>query len=132
MKDNGLMPLSVPPAVLYLCDISHRVKCIDSMLYGIKQGKVPRPHPPVEVPVITIEDNDQDQEQTKTKKPMPQPTKPAKIPWNSLTKEDKEHRQRNSMQQYDCVKMKLLAGYYLKSNKHLPLEEYCQQAHCIY
>ena len=113
MADNGLMPLWVPAVLLYLCDISCRVKVIGSMCYDNKKGKDPRP-----TPVIAVSDDEDDgkQEQDgqskpkKKKKPIAQP---KKKPWKDCTKEEQEHRTQNSMQKYDCEKIKVLAGYYL-------------------
>jgi hypothetical protein len=53
--NNGLMPEWVPQVLLYLCDLSHRVKCIGSICYKIKAGHDPRPTPEETVVVI---DND--------------------------------------------------------------------------
>jgi hypothetical protein len=136
--DNGLMPLWVPQVLLYLCDISHRVKVIGSMCYDIKKGKDPRPPPVIAVlddedemtlkmgtPVLQCHQEDQEESCTQA-----QETKEEAM--ERLTKEEQEHRSKNNMQKYDCEKIKVLAGYYLHGNKHLPFEEYCQKAHCIY
>jgi hypothetical protein len=110
VADNGLMPLWVPAVLLYLCDISHRVKVIGSMCYDIKKGKDPRPPP-----VIAVSDDEDDgeeeaagQSQPKKKKKKAVSTQPKKKPWKDLTKEEQEHRTKNSMQKYDCEKIKVL------------------------
>jgi hypothetical protein len=64
VADNGLMPLWVPAVLLYLCDISHRVKVIGSMCYDIKKGKDPRPPP-----VIAVSDDEDEQEEDGQPKP---------------------------------------------------------------
>ena len=94
LPDNGLMPLWVPQVLLYLCDISHRVKCIGSTCYDIKKGKDPRPIP--QPPVIAVlDDEEEDTEdgspsakattQKTKKKAATKPKRPPKKPWNELT-----------------------------------------------
>ena len=109
VKDNGLMPLWAPAVLHYLCDISHRVKVIGSMCYDIKQGKDP----------------------SKEKKRGGAPNQKKK-PWHECTSEEQEHRSKNKMQKYDCEKIKVLAGYYLHGNRHLPFGDYFKNSHCIY
>ena len=63
--DNGLMPLDIPEVLSYLCDVSHRVKVIGNMCYKLLKGFDPRP------------------------------TKAPKIPWNQLSKIEKEKREKS-------------------------------------
>ena len=44
-------------------------------------------------------------------------------------KAEQEHRTKNSIQKYDCEKIKVLAGYYLHGNKHLLFKDYCIYLH---
>jgi hypothetical protein len=124
VPDPGLMPLEVPQVILYLCDISNRVKCIESACYDIKNRKDPRPHPRV-TEVVEAEDSTRITITKETKRP-------PKKPWKDCTPEEKLHRAKNNMPKYDCEKIKVLAGYYLHGNKYLPFQEYHQKAHCIY
>jgi hypothetical protein len=74
------MPLEVPQVLDYLCDISHRVKCIGSMCYEIKSGKDPRPLHSI-TKVVLQADGSSKTITTKQKWP------PRK-PWKDLTKEE--------------------------------------------
>jgi hypothetical protein len=40
-KDSGMMPLEVEEVKEFLCDISHRVKCIGSSMYELLKTKAP-------------------------------------------------------------------------------------------
>ena len=71
VKDNGLMPLWVPEVLLYLCDISHRVKVIGSMCYDIKKGKEPSP-PPV---IAVLDDKDDSEDGSPRANATPKNTK---------------------------------------------------------
>jgi hypothetical protein len=40
-NDSGMIPLDVPQVKEFLCDTTHRKKCIDSVLYAIRNGMQP-------------------------------------------------------------------------------------------
>jgi hypothetical protein len=122
----------------FLCDIAHRVKCIGSSMYEIKNRAAPtipsssdtnaqeKPPQKDDTNVAKMPGHGPKTNMTKTKNmPMANTTK---IKQRTKTEEEKAQ----IMLQYDCEKIKRNAGFYFHTHNHIPFEDFCKKSHCTY